>query len=230
MYHIFQIHGDDFHWALDKLELNLAAVRTLDIHFSCFCPVGDINLRLNNFSLYAAKTLEDYAHRYPRRPSSSLSQIPPDWLRDRGPLGNAKHDWTTAMNRIQSLAGLVELKWHSKPALAPSPTSSGVDSYSTGRHGLISITTAVSPWKTTSWIFSSIIDASTDFSRSLPSHPAWQPALLNHIPAAACQSRRSANRWLKSSRIPRGTGRRGAAAGRTSMVCGGNRHTPPERC
>ena len=58
IYRTFRIYGGAPLTTLDKLGANLAFVRKLEIHFSCFCAWGGSDHQLNNGTIYATEDPE----------------------------------------------------------------------------------------------------------------------------------------------------------------------------
>ena len=103
IYRTFRIYGGAPLATLDKLGANLAFVRTLETHFSCFCPWGGSNLQLNNGTIYAVCDPEA-TNQWSRPPSLK------DWYPTGSVVTRYEDEWDQVMWRVKTQSvGLSEL-------------------------------------------------------------------------------------------------------------------------
>jgi hypothetical protein len=98
VYHSLRIHGGLPLEMIDRFGTNLAHVQTIEVQFTCFCPLGGPGLRHNNAGLFATRGVAvDEGFR--------LQQ---DYVSDET-VQKVKDTWTEAIHRIQTSRGLAEL-------------------------------------------------------------------------------------------------------------------------
>jgi hypothetical protein len=98
MYRTMPINGGLPLDTIERFGSNLKHVQTIEIQFSCFCPVGGPAFHHNNDTLYATRGVDvEEGFRF------RMDYLSDDFVQD------AKKAWTMAMDRIQAARGVLEL-------------------------------------------------------------------------------------------------------------------------
>jgi hypothetical protein len=100
LYRTFRINGGTPLRMLNSLGRNIQHVRTLEIHFSCFCPWGSRVQELNNETIYA--TVD---------PERTFSRVLPvaDWYPTSAVVTRYQDEWTEVISRIQAQTAISHL-------------------------------------------------------------------------------------------------------------------------
>ena len=102
IYRTFRIYGGSPLATLNKLGANLAFVRRLETHFSCFCPWGGSSLQLNNGTIYAVRDPEG-------QDEWSRPPLIKDWYPTDSVVIRYKDEWYQVTRRVQAQGCLSEL-------------------------------------------------------------------------------------------------------------------------
>jgi hypothetical protein len=126
VYRTLRINGGAPLEMLHTLGGNIQHVRTLEVHFSCFCPWGSRAHQLNNETIYATIDPES---------TFSRGRLVSEWYPTAPVVKRYQDEWTEVFTRIQAQRGISDLAVTFLSCCRSTVSSSWITRFTRGQEG-----------------------------------------------------------------------------------------------